>query len=1495
MFKDLPFKTIESSTKVIKAQRKAIFETKQILTACKDKYNYKRCIIIGDNPDSAKVNWALFKHEYTFSLNKSFRFFDLEHFHPTFYIAMDPVLIKQCLHDIYNLQSQKFLGASCIKSIDRPEGIAFLNAIRAPMFQKDITEVIYEGQTVEYIAIQIAYHMGFNQVALISVSDSGDARAEFQLARNTFESDARILVDATIDGRLNVLPRIDYNEFSSIEDTNVRQFNNKSNTEIAHYSGIAHPETGVLVSAIVSTYNAESYIHGCLDALEKQTIADRLEIIVINSGSRQNEDKIVRQFMEKYDNIRYIKTEERETVYQAWNRAIKIARGKYLTNANTDDRHYNTALEKMALCLENNPEQILVYANQQYFKDDKGKRVFLCNRDRGPFSRERLLAECFVGPQPMWRAAVHDEFGYFDETFFSASDYEFWLRISQKYSFFHLNEILGEYLMRSDSVEKEGGALLSTYETSVIQKCYQYAASCSLKIDSKGLGSNSVFSEWFEMNLLKKNARVKVGTISDRDDNDIAEVYDWRNRTSTPKLTIIIVTYNRKQALFENLVSLKSQNEKSFEVVVINNGNPLPEFHQSNCGLNYDLYYIRLRNNYGASFARNLGATNARGHYIAFLDDDAFADTYWTRNIIQHFENHTISALRGKVCPKKKGSYSPLTYDLGNAALISTTGTESNSAYIKETFLELGGFDKYLFCLEGAELSYRICKSHRGRVDAILYFPDVVIFHNYSQNAKHLLKYQLGTKMMLNYLQKKWPDFQEYLSHMWIAIPKIRKTIGYSSLIQSALFFLNRKSDYGLDIAWEAVKARPFEPFAYSVLGNAFFLFGDFRKAELFFEMTIEMLEHIDSTQSEYILFCNELKAKTLIALQACREQTSRHQTSPQLLDSKTADKTSPLHSNVNRSDEISREHRNRYLSESVQKLSRFENKHIGKRCVIIGNGPSLNKMDLSFLNNEFTFGMNRIYLLFDKWGFTPTYYVSVNPLVIEQSINKIERIPSTKFLSLNALRYVLNPDEFIFLKSIAQPSFSKHPLNGLWEGHTVTYVALQLAYFMGFKEVILIGVDHHFVAPGQPNQEVVSEGEDPNHFHPEYFGKGIRWNLPDLEKSEIAYRMAKDAFESDRRKIIDATVDGKLTIFPKVGYEELFLIKPDIYKCVIADIEKVQDSICAVNSETTPQGLSENKEPPGRQSAQFCEEIAFSKASDVKVQDSIELLSTEFLDENREIVDFVYSEKKRFGSGLGWHYILDISWILKNMSDLPQGSVVLDAGAGNGLLQFLLAELGFKVISVDFSPRIPPPNCANFWKIIFMDNGIDYDNEYIKHLKKNYPAGHLPMQQQVAALTPEDLEKALHSTDNALIYYRSDFTDMRLIRDNLVDCVVSVSALEHNEHTVASRAVQELTRVLKPEHKMLLTVSASLTDDWYHEPSKGWCYSEKTLKNLFNLPHDTPSNFSQKEAIFEKLKKPDNELHRNLEKFYFQSGENGMPWGIWNPQYLPVGILRVK
>lgn len=227
---------------------------------------------------------------------------------------------------------------------------------------------------------------------------------------------------------------------------------------------------------------------------------------------------------------------------------------------------------------------------------------------------------------------------------------------------------------------------------------------------------------------------------------------------------------------------------------------------------------------------------------------------------------------------------------------------------------------------------------------------------------------------------------------------------------------------------------------------------------------------------------------------------------------------------------------------ESRRRLASFRDRFRGQRCVIIGNGPSLKHTDLTRLRHEVTFGLNRIYLLFEELGFSTTFLVCVNRLVLEQFHRDLEALDCPRFLAWHARESVAFQEGLHFVRSLPTAlGFSSDPGNGWHEGCTVTFCAMQLAFFMGFETVVLVGVDHSFVSKGAPHREVTSQGDDPNHFHAGYFGKGVRWQLPDLAASEQAYLLARSVFTGDGRQILDATIGGKLTVFPKCSYDELF------------------------------------------------------------------------------------------------------------------------------------------------------------------------------------------------------------------------------------------------------------------------------------------------------------------------------------------------------------------
>lgn len=199
-------------------------------------------------------------------------------------------------------------------------------------------------------------------------------------------------------------------------------------------------------------------------------------------------------------------------------------------------------------------------------------------------------------------------------------------------------------------------------------------------------------------------------------------------------------------------------------------------------------------------------------------------------------------------------------------------------------------------------------------------------------------------------------------------------------------------------------------------------------------------------------------------------------------------------------------------------------NKHPSDICLVIGNGPSLRDVPASFLKRYKSFGSNRIYL---RDEFTPDYYVCVNPLVLDQCGPEIDKIPTTKFLP----EKYASEDDYA-LHSIPTPLFSYNPAEWIYEGYTVTFVALQIAYYMGFGTVLLVGVDHRYIFEGRPNETNIYQGPDINHFDERYF-QGMAWHNPDLQRSEEAYSLARAAFEADGRHVYNLTPNTELRIFP--------------------------------------------------------------------------------------------------------------------------------------------------------------------------------------------------------------------------------------------------------------------------------------------------------------------------------------------------------------------------
>jgi glycosyltransferase involved in cell wall biosynthesis len=256
--------------------------------------------------------------------------------------------------------------------------------------------------------------------------------------------------------------------------------------------------------------------------------------------------------------------------------------------------------------------------------------------------------------------------------------------------------------------------------------------------------------------------------------------------------------------------------------------------------------------------------------------------------------------------------------------------------------------------------------------------------------------------------------------------------------------------------------------------------------------------------------------------------------------------------------------------------LSSFRDKHMGKRCVVMGNGPSLNKMDLSAFRDEIVFAANSVFLLFDRIDWRPTYYACVDTRVLPDIAPAVEsmhadnpamamffpkelRLYDGTGRSLNAREIIRPaPNRYFFRQknmdrdNLPHSAFSLDADDFLCTPNTVTITLMQLAYYMGFNEIYLIGCDTSYVIPKTVQQDgpqvadgsklllTSTEDDDPNHFDPRYFGKGRKWHSPKVEDMIFHYQQTSVMLEECGTRVFNATIGGNLECFQRIDYRNI-------------------------------------------------------------------------------------------------------------------------------------------------------------------------------------------------------------------------------------------------------------------------------------------------------------------------------------------------------------------
>ncbi len=231
----------------------------------------------------------------------------------------------------------------------------------------------------------------------------------------------------------------------------------------------------------------------------------------------------------------------------------------------------------------------------------------------------------------------------------------------------------------------------------------------------------------------------------------------------------------------------------------------------------------------------------------------------------------------------------------------------------------------------------------------------------------------------------------------------------------------------------------------------------------------------------------------------------------------------------------------------------------LGKRVFLVGNGPSLNNMNLDLLENEYSIAMNRIELLYSKTKWRPTHYVftssncqdatwgdkwsksilnaaneeKTTPIIWRRFKDAIERNGKGKL-----------PEKTIYLDSISEfpcgddRQFSNNAEERIDKSGTTMNVALQLAYYMNFDEVYVIGCDSNWETA--TNTTKTKEG-DINHFHPDYHAH-IGDGRTEFNRMNNTHKTAVKYYTKVGKKIYNAGYNSAITAYERKKYDDLFV-----------------------------------------------------------------------------------------------------------------------------------------------------------------------------------------------------------------------------------------------------------------------------------------------------------------------------------------------------------------
>lgn len=253
-------------------------------------------------------------------------------------------------------------------------------------------------------------------------------------------------------------------------------------------------------------------------------------------------------------------------------------------------------------------------------------------------------------------------------------------------------------------------------------------------------------------------------------------------------------------------------------------------------------------------------------------------------------------------------------------------------------------------------------------------------------------------------------------------------------------------------------------------------------------------------------------------------------------------------------------------LKKYVSKINKFQNLHEGKRCFVIGNGPSLKISDLEKLEHDITFASNSIYALYQSTAWRPTYYCANDKIFCDKMMSDKKDMETLMDGCKAAFTSVLGAgfqhrddsdmEKLYFVQLVEHsaenqiPCFSADCSEQVYLGGTVTYVMLQLAAYMGLEQIYLLGMDFNYSVEQHKDgsittNDVCNHMEEMEAEHKMFDALiknryGVTY-LADVDLQLAAFQSAKKYADEHNIQIFNATRGGKLEVFERIGFDSLF------------------------------------------------------------------------------------------------------------------------------------------------------------------------------------------------------------------------------------------------------------------------------------------------------------------------------------------------------------------